>query len=45
MSAYIKHRLSEGKYDNEVALACLVNALFFCPLCSYKKIDLQHFLY
>ena len=29
-------------YDNEVALACSVNALIFYPLCRYKKCDSQH---
>ena len=28
MSGYIKHCFSKGNHDNEVALACSVNALF-----------------
>ena len=42
MSAYITHCLSKGKYDNKVALACSVNALFFYQLCRYKKCDSKH---
>ena len=42
MSAYIKHCLSKGKYDNEVALACSLNALFFYSLCRYKKCEQIH---
>ena len=42
MSAYIKHCLSKDKYDNEVALACSVNAVFFIHFAGVKKCDSQH---
>ena len=45
MSAYINHCLSKGKYDNEVALACSVNALFFYPLCRCIKNVIHNTLY
>ena len=38
MSVYIKHCLSKGKYDNEVALACSVNALFVVHYAGIKNV-------
>ena len=36
MSAYIKHCLGKGKYDNEMALTYSVNALFFIHYAGIK---------
>ena len=38
MSVYIKHCVSKGKYDNEVALACSVNDLFFYHYAGIKNV-------